>query len=109
VRELGYTVIEAAGGQEAIDIVRARADISLLITDVVMPEMDGARLAREAVFRRHALHVLFITGYSPHAIMRNGILDPHANLVTKPFTLAQLATKIRETLDARAALPGGKV
>ncbi|MGJ0505826.1 MAG: CHASE3 domain-containing protein [Methylocystis sp.] len=108
VRELGYTVIEAASGREAIRIIRDRADIALMITDVIMPEMDGARLAREAVFRRHALHVLFITGYSKHAIVRNGILDPDVNLLTKPFTLVQLARKIREALDARADLYAGK-
>ncbi|HEY8162223.1 MAG TPA: CHASE3 domain-containing protein [Methylocystis sp.] len=107
VRELGYTVVEAGSGKEAIQIIRARADISLLITDVVMPEMDGARLAREAVFRRHALHVMFITGYSQHAFARNGMLDPDVNLLTKPFTLAQLAKKIRVVLDARGDLPKG--
>ncbi|WP_457796574.1 CHASE3 domain-containing protein [Methylocystis sp. S23] len=107
VRELGYTVLEAGSGKDAIQIIRARADISLMITDVFMPEMDGARLAREAVFRRHALHVLFITGYSEHAIMRNGILDPDVNLLTKPFTLAQLARKIRDALDGKANLPAG--
>jgi signal transduction histidine kinase/CheY-like chemotaxis protein len=109
VRELGYTVLEAASGKEAIQIIRDRADIALLITDVVMPGMDGARLAREAVFRRHALHVLFITGYSSHAFMRNGMLDPDVNLLTKPFSLAQLAHKIRETLDARTDLTRGRV
>jgi len=108
VRELGYTVLEAASGRDALQIVRARADISLLVTDVFMPEIDGARLAREAVFRRHALHVLFITGYSEHAIMRNGILDPDVNLLTKPFTLAQLARKIRDALDGKANLTEGK-
>ncbi|WP_424362494.1 CHASE3 domain-containing protein [Methylocystis parvus] len=107
VRELGYTVLEASGGQEAIQIIRARSDISLMITDVFMPGMDGARLAREAVFRRHSLHVLFITGYSQHAIMRNGLLDPDVNLLTKPFTLAQLARKIRDALDGKANLPAG--
>jgi signal transduction histidine kinase/ActR/RegA family two-component response regulator len=108
VRELGYTVIEAANGKEAIQIIRDHADITLLLTDVIMPGMDGARLAREAVFRRHSLHVLFISGYSKHAIVRNGMLDPDVNLLTKPFTLLQLAKKIREALDARADLPKGK-
>lgn len=108
VRELGYTVVEAASGKEAIRIIRDRADIALMITDVIMPEMDGARLAREAVFRRHALHVLFITGYSKHAVVRNGILDPDVNLLTKPFTLVQLARKISEALVARADLSKGK-
>ena len=54
VRELGYSVLEAENGRAAIDIIRRRADIALMVTDVVMPDMDGARLAREAVFRRHA-------------------------------------------------------
>ncbi len=54
------------------------------------------------------LHVLFITGYSEHAVIENGILDPDVNLLTKPFTLAQLARKIRETLDARADLTRGR-
>ncbi|KAF2991591.1 CHASE3 domain-containing protein [Methylocystis sp. MJC1] len=108
VRELGYTVLEAESGKEAIRLLRARGDISLMITDIVMPEMDGARLAREAVFRRHALHVMFITGYSQHAIARDGMLDPDVNLLTKPFSLAQLARKIRDVLDARGDLPKGK-
>ncbi|PPD42487.1 MAG: histidine kinase [Methylocystis sp.] len=108
VRELGYTVLEAESGKTAIQIIRERADIALMITDVVMPGMDGARLAREAVFRRHALHVLFITGYPSGSIASNGMLDPNVNLLAKPFSLAQLARKIRETLDARATLPEGK-
>ncbi len=108
VRELGYTVLEANGGYTAIQIIRARADIALMVTDIVMPGMDGAHLAREAVFRRHSLHVLFITGYSSHAVVANGILDPEINLLTKPFSLAQLARKIREVLDARVSLTEGK-
>jgi signal transduction histidine kinase len=101
VRELGYSVLEAANGREAIDIIRRRADIALMVTDVVMPDMDGARLAREAVFRRHSLRVLFITGYTRNAIVHNGVLDQDVKLLTKPFTLEQLAVKMREILDSR--------
>jgi CheY-like chemotaxis protein len=101
VRELGYTVLEAENGRAAVDIIRQRADINLLVTDVVMPDMDGARLAREAVFRRHSLRVLFITGYTRNAILHNGVLDPGVKLLTKPFTLQQLAVKMREILDAK--------
>ncbi len=100
VRELGYTVIEAEDGRAAIDIIRQRADIALMLTDVVMPDMNGARLAREAVFRRHNLRVLFITGYTRNAIVHNNVLDPGVKLLTKPFTLEQLAVKIREILDS---------
>ena len=101
VRELGYSVLEAENGRAAIDILRQRADINLLLTDVVMPDMDGARLAREAVFRGHNLRVLFITGYTRNAILHNGVLDPGVKLLTKPFTLEQLAVKIREILDSK--------
>ncbi len=101
VRELGYTVLEASGGPAAIDILRQRSDIVLMITDVVMPEMGGARLAREAVFRRHSLRVLFTTGYSRNAIVHNGLLDKDVSLLSKPFTLEQLAGKIRALIDRK--------
>jgi signal transduction histidine kinase len=101
VRELGYSVLEAENGRAAIEIIRRRADIDLMITDVVMPDMDGARLAREAVFRRHSLRVLFTTGYTRNAIVHNGVLDPGVKLLTKPFSLEQLAVKIREILDSK--------
>lgn len=100
VRELGYSVLEAENGRVAMGLIRDRADITLMITDVVMPDMDGARLAREATFRRHDLNVLFITGYTRNAIVHNGVLDPDVKLLTKPFTLEQLAVKIRQILDS---------
>jgi signal transduction histidine kinase len=101
MRELGYSVLEAENGRAAIDIIRRRADIALMVTDVVMPDMDGARLAREAVFRRHSLRVLFITGYTRNAIVHNGVLDKDVKLLTKPFTLEQLAVKMRDILDSK--------
>ncbi|MBG0798264.1 CHASE3 domain-containing protein [Methylocystis sp. L43] len=101
VRELGYSVLEAENGRAAIDIIRRRPDIALMVTDVVMPDMDGARLAREAVFRRHSLRVLFITGYTRNAIVHNGVLDKDVKLLTKPFTLEQLAIKMRDILDSK--------
>jgi signal transduction histidine kinase len=101
VRELGYSVLEAENGRAAIDIIRRRPDIALMVTDVVMPDMDGARLAREAVFRRHSLRVLFITGYTRNAIVHNGVLDKDVKLLTKPFTLEQLAMKMRDILDSK--------
>ena len=63
-----------------------------------MPEMNGRRLAEEAQRRRPALKVLFTTGYTRNAIVHNGTLDPGVNLLSKPFTLDQLARKVFETL-----------
>jgi CheY-like chemotaxis protein len=75
-RELGYTALEAEDGPSALSTLRAHPEIGLLITDVVMPGMDGAKLSREAVFRRHNLRVLYVTGY--HAA-KNGLTTrfPH--------------------------------
>ena len=73
---------------------------ALLFTDVVMPEgLNGRQLADEAVRRRPGLKVLFTTGYTRNAIVHNGQLDPGVNLITKPFTYAELATKVRTLLD----------
>ena len=79
-------------------MLEARSDIGLLFTDVVMPDMNGRRLAEEAVKRRPSLKVLFTTGYTRNAIMHNGMLDPGVNLLSKPFTLDQLARKVSDTL-----------
>lgn len=108
VRELGYTVLEANDGKEALQIIRKRADISLMIAEAATPGLDGGQLAREAVFRRHALQLLFVTGSSPDAITRDAVFDAKVSVLTKPFTLAQLARKIRETLDGPANLTFGR-
>ena len=72
--------------------------MTLLFTDIVMPDMNGRKLADEAVRRRPALKVLYTTGYTSNAIVHNGVLDPGVHLITKPFTLEQLALKVREVL-----------
>ena len=100
LRELGYTVLEAPGAAAALLLIDQRTDISLLFTDVVMPEISGRKLADEAVRRRPDLKVLYTTGYTGNAIIHNGVLDAGVHLITKPFTLDQLATKVREVLGA---------
>ena len=100
LRELGYHVLDAAHGRAALDTLQANNDVALLFTDVVMPEgLNGRQLADEAVRRRPGLKVLFTTGYTRNAIVHNGQLDPGVNLITKPFTYAELATKVRTLLD----------
>jgi PAS domain S-box-containing protein len=99
LRDLGYRVIEARGGTEALAALHTHPEIRLLFTDVVMPGMNGRRLAEEAQKRRPDLKVLFTTGYTRNAIVHNGVLEPGVNLLQKPASLAQLATKVRMVLD----------
>ncbi|WP_293413218.1 response regulator [Phenylobacterium sp.] len=75
-------------------------EITLLFTDVVMPEVNGRKLADEALRRRPELKVLFTTGYTRNAVVHNGVLDPGVELIGKPFTVDQLAAKVRAILDA---------
>jgi CheY-like chemotaxis protein len=98
LRELGYRVMTASGGAGALRLLDANADIALLFTDIVMPDMNGRKLADEALNRRPGLPILFTTGFTRNAVVHNGVLDPGVNFLAKPFTLQQLAEKIREVL-----------
>ena len=97
--ELGYRVIEADGAAAALRLLDARPDIALMFTDIVMPEVNGAKLAEEARRRRPDLKVLFTTGYTRNAVVHNGVLDAGVELIGKPFTIEELAAKVREALD----------
>jgi PAS domain S-box-containing protein len=99
LRELGYTVVHAASGPEALAILERGQDVSLLFTDVVMPDMTGRQLADRAMAQRPDLKVLYTTGYTRNAIVHNGVLDPGTRFLAKPFTLEQLANKVREAID----------
>jgi signal transduction histidine kinase/CheY-like chemotaxis protein len=96
LRDLGYRVLEADSGEAALKIIEAEQDIAILFTDVVMPEMNGRRLAEAALERRPSLKILFTTGYTRNAIVHNGMLDPGVNLLSKPFSLGELAKKVAE-------------
>jgi CheY-like chemotaxis protein len=98
--ELGYRVLEAPDGARALRILDADRSIMLLLTDVGLPGgMNGRQLADEARRRRAVLKVLFTSGYARNAIVHHGRLDPGVELITKPFTFAALATKVRNVLD----------
>ncbi|MDA9466390.1 GAF domain-containing protein [Bradyrhizobium sp. CCBAU 53415] len=99
LRELGYTVIEAASAMEAIRTIENGTVPDLLFTDVVMPEMTGAELAAQLSKRYPGLKVLFTTGYTRNAIVHNGMLDAGKHLLSKPFAIEDLAAKIRSLLD----------
>jgi signal transduction histidine kinase/ActR/RegA family two-component response regulator len=99
LHELGYTVFESENATNALAILDREADVKLLFTDVVMPDINGRKLADEAVRRRPGLKVLFTTGYTPNAVVHGGVLDSSVHLISKPFTLNHLAAKVRAVLD----------
>lgn len=104
LRELNYTVMGAADGNQALDIVSGdRFDFDLLLTDVVLPGMNGRELADQIKLKRPGIPVLFMTGYSRNAIVHHGRLDAGVELLQKPVTQEALATRVREMLDARRA------
>jgi CheY-like chemotaxis protein len=100
LRDLGYEVIEAAEPDAAAQVLRDGKRVDLMFTDVVLPGRSGRVLADEARTLRPDLKILFTTGYSRNAIVHQGRLDPGVQLLSKPFTVEQLAMKIRDVLDA---------
>jgi len=101
LRELGYTVVEARGPNEAIKMIEAGQRLSLLFTDVVMPEMSGRQLVDILRKDNPELKVLYTTGYTRNAIVHDGILDSGTKLLPKPFSIEDLAEKVRTILDGR--------
>jgi CheY-like chemotaxis protein len=101
LRDLGYRVLEAHDGPSALRLLeRQEARVDLLFTDVVLPSgMTGAEVAKAALRIQPNLRVLFTTGYARNAIVHHGRLDPGVALLTKPFTYAELAERIRDILD----------
>jgi CheY-like chemotaxis protein len=96
--ELGYDVLAAALPSEALKILETHHEVSLLLTDVVMPEMNGRALAEAATSLVPSLKVVFMTGYTRDAITGDGMLNADTHLVSKPFTLAQLAAELELAL-----------
>jgi signal transduction histidine kinase/CheY-like chemotaxis protein len=99
LRELGYTVMQATNGHDALDLIADQSRLDLLFTDIVMPEMNGRQLADKAKAIRPGLRVIYTTGYTRNAVVHNGVLDPGVALLQKPFTISQLARKVRDVLD----------
>ena len=100
LRDLRYTVIHAENGPKALELMETHPDIALLFTDVVMPGMNGKQLADAAQLKRADLKVLYTTGYTRNAIVHNGVIDENVQLIGKPFTMEQLAHKVRQALEA---------
>jgi PAS domain S-box-containing protein len=99
LRDLGYTCIEANEGLRALAVLKSDVPLDLMISDVGLPGMNGRELADAARVGRPDLKVLFVTGYAPNAINRSGFLAPGMELITKPFNIDELATKIRKMIE----------
>ena len=99
LREIGYQVIVAESAKMALELLPRHPETVLLFTDIVMPEMSGRALADAALKMRPDLKVLYTTGFTRNAVVHNGILDPGVNFLAKPFTIEQLAAKVRTAID----------
>jgi two-component system cell cycle sensor histidine kinase/response regulator CckA len=99
-RRLGYTVLLAGNGTEALEVFKTHGGrVNLLLTDVVMPDMNGRELFERASARYPALKVLYMSGYSGNVLSHRGVLDGGIEIIQKPFSVWDLATKVRELLD----------
>ncbi len=104
LRNKGYEVLEAASGESALEVFREHAKtIDLIVTDVVMPRMDGPTMVRHLREQRQDLKVIFISGYTEDAFRQRLGEETGIHFLAKPFTLKQLAAKVKDVLDG----PGG--
>jgi two-component system cell cycle sensor histidine kinase/response regulator CckA len=104
LRQRGYQVLEAPGGEQALEIVKARAaGIDLVVTDVVMPNMDGPTLVRAVKRLKPDMQVIFMSGYAEEAFRRNDEKAEALHFLPKPFGLKQLAAKVKDVLSSTPA------
>ncbi len=100
LRSLGYDVLTAFDGEEALSLIREDSKIQLVLSDVVMPRMGGREMMEAARALRPELRFLLTSGYSENAVHHGFILDPAINFLSKPYGMDTLARKVREILDA---------
>ena len=101
LRTAGYRVVEASDGRSALEIAGAHSgSIDLLVTDVVMPGMNGREFADRLTTLRPGVKVLYVSGYTNDAVIRSGLLPPGTAFLQKPFPLASLLEKVREMLES---------
>jgi CheY-like chemotaxis protein len=106
LEQLGYRVFEAASAEPAIALFEEhKVEISLLLTDVVMPGMNGRVLAEKLLEMRPDLRVLFMSGYTDDVVLCGGAPDPSPAILVKPFPRERLASRVRDVLDGRSRAP----
>ena len=102
LEDFGYRILTASTPGQAIRMAKEYAgDIDLLITDVVMPEMNGLELAKSLLALHPKLRIIYMSGYSGNVIARHGVLDEGVNFIQKPFSMQDFAAKVREVLDSK--------
>jgi CheY-like chemotaxis protein len=99
LEELGYNVLVASDARPAIPLLQSDQRIDLMVSDVVLPHINGRKLAEIARACRPDLRVLFVTGYAENATFRGDFLDPGMDMLTKPFALDALGAKVREMIE----------
>ncbi|RYZ40865.1 MAG: PAS domain S-box protein [Myxococcaceae bacterium] len=99
LRELGYRALEASDGLEGLRLLRGAPRLDLLVTDMGLPGLNGRQLADAGRAARPGLKVLFMTGYAENAAVSSGFLEPGMAMMTKPFAMEALATRIRDIIE----------
>lgn len=106
----GYRVLAARNGEEALEISSSHVGpIDMLITDVVMPRMNGKQIAQSISSFRPEIPVLYMSGYTDEAILHHGVIEPGMNFIEKPFTIEGLTSKVMLVLATSRAVPNNKV
>jgi CheY-like chemotaxis protein len=99
---LGYKVLAAEGGKEAIEMIREyEGRIDLLLTDLMMPGMNGIEVGAEVARSRPGIPIFYMSGYTDQELVRRGLLDPSSHFLQKPFSPQELGRRVREVLDRR--------
>lgn len=99
LRELGYEVLQGRNAKEGLNVLAAHQDIALMVTDIVMPDLNGRKLADQALQLMPDLKILFMTGFTKNAVVHNGVLDSGVHFLAKPFTIDELSRKVREAIE----------
>jgi DNA-binding NtrC family response regulator len=95
----GYHVLKANTPDEAIQLAVENSTIDLMLTDVIMPTMNGRKLAELTVARHSSMKCIYMSGYTADVIAHHGVLEDNINFISKPFTMKTLLGKIRSVLD----------
>jgi DNA-binding NtrC family response regulator len=101
LRSHGYRILDASNGATALALANAhRGEVELVLSDVVMPDANGPDVVARLRESQPDLRALFMSGYTSHAVLSNGLLEPGINLLQKPFTPEFLVKRVRQVLDA---------